>query len=56
MLVSPRVQYNLIGVDLNQIKKNQHGHMQWNDSYFIAADNGILSMLSQKNCSQNSSD
>jgi hypothetical protein len=22
--------------------------MQWNDSYFIAADNGILSMLSQK--------
>jgi hypothetical protein len=27
--------------------------MQWNDSYFIAADNGILSMLSQivpKNC------
>jgi S-adenosylmethionine hydrolase len=22
--------------------------MQWNDHYFIAADNGILSMLSQK--------
>jgi hypothetical protein len=22
--------------------------MQWNDSYFIAADNGILSMLSKK--------
>jgi hypothetical protein len=21
--------------------------MQWNDSYFIAADNGILSMLSK---------
>jgi S-adenosylmethionine hydrolase len=32
-------------------KENQHIVMQWNDSYFIAADNGILSMLSQKNCS-----
>jgi hypothetical protein len=29
-------------------KENQHIVMQWNDSYFIAADNGILSMLSQK--------
>ncbi|MDG1871516.1 MAG: SAM-dependent chlorinase/fluorinase, partial [Flavobacterium sp.] len=29
-------------------KENQHIAMQWNDSYFIAADNGILSMLSQK--------
>jgi hypothetical protein len=28
-------------------KENQHIVMQWNDSYFIA-DNGILSMLSQK--------
>jgi S-adenosylmethionine hydrolase len=26
--------------------------MQWNDHYFIAADNGILSMLSQKNVPQ----
>jgi hypothetical protein len=32
-------------------KENQHIVMQWNDSYFIAADN-ILSMLSQKNCSR----
>ena len=29
-------------------KENQHIVMQWNDHYFIAADNGILSMLSQK--------
>jgi S-adenosylmethionine hydrolase len=29
-------------------KENQHIAMQWNDLYFIAADNGILSMLSQK--------
>jgi S-adenosylmethionine hydrolase len=29
-------------------KENQHIVMQWNDSYFIAADNGILSMLSKK--------
>jgi hypothetical protein len=28
-------------------KENQHIAMQWNDSTFIA-DNGILSMLSQK--------
>jgi S-adenosylmethionine hydrolase len=25
-------------------KENQHIVMQWNDSYFIAADNGILSI------------
>jgi hypothetical protein len=29
-------------------KENQHIVMQWNDSYFIAADNGILSMLFKK--------
>jgi S-adenosylmethionine hydrolase len=37
---------NRSGYGLN--KENQHIVMQWNDSYFIAADNGILSMLSQK--------
>jgi S-adenosylmethionine hydrolase len=40
-------------------KENQHIVMQWNDSYFIAADNGILSMskkiVPQKNgCHQHS--
>jgi S-adenosylmethionine hydrolase len=42
----PKGTVHLIGwMELN--KENQHIVMQWNDSYFIA-DNGILSMLSQK--------
>jgi S-adenosylmethionine hydrolase len=35
-------------VDMELNKENRHIVMQWNDSTFIAADNGILSMLSQK--------
>jgi hypothetical protein len=44
----PKGTVHIIGVDLELNKENQHIAMQWNDSYFIAADNGILSMLSQK--------
>ncbi|MFV5695448.1 SAM hydrolase/SAM-dependent halogenase family protein [Flavobacterium sp. LB3P122] len=44
----PKGTVHLIGVDLESNKENQHIVMQWNDHYFIAADNGILSMLSQK--------
>ena len=44
----PKGTVHLIGVDLEFNKENQHIVMQWNDNYFIAADNGILSMLSQK--------
>ncbi|WP_339658639.1 SAM-dependent chlorinase/fluorinase [Flavobacterium frigidarium] len=44
----PKGTVHLIGVDMELNKENQHIAMQWNDSYFIAADNGILSMLSQK--------
>ncbi|WP_413998154.1 S-adenosyl-l-methionine hydroxide adenosyltransferase family protein [Flavobacterium sp. W1B] len=44
----PKGTVHLIGVDLELNKENQHIAMQWNDSFFIAADNGILSMLSQK--------
>ena len=44
----PKGTLHLIGVDLEFNKENQHIVMQWNDHYFIAADNGILSMLSQK--------
>jgi S-adenosylmethionine hydrolase len=43
----PKGTVHLIGVDMELNKENQHIVMQWNDSYFIA-DNGILSMLSQK--------
>lgn len=44
----PKGTVHLIGVDIEFNKENQHIAMQWNDQYFIAADNGILSMLSQK--------
>ncbi|MDO8315924.1 MAG: SAM-dependent chlorinase/fluorinase [Flavobacterium sp.] len=44
----PKGTVHLIGVDMEHNKENQHIVMQWNDHYFIAADNGILSMLSQK--------
>jgi S-adenosylmethionine hydrolase len=44
----PKGTVHLIGIDMELNKENLHIVMQWNDSYFIAADNGILSMLSQK--------
>jgi S-adenosylmethionine hydrolase len=48
----PKGTVHLIGVDMESNKENKHIVMQWNDHYFIAADNGILSMLSQKIVSQ----
>jgi S-adenosylmethionine hydrolase len=44
----PKGTVHIIGVDIELNKENKHIVMQWNDHYFIAADNGILSMLSQK--------
>ena len=44
----PKGTVHLIGVDAELNKENQHIAMHWNDHYFICADNGILSMLSQK--------
>ncbi|MFM9825360.1 S-adenosyl-l-methionine hydroxide adenosyltransferase family protein [Flavobacterium sp.] len=44
----PKGTVHLIGVDIELNKENKHIVMQWNDHYFIAADNGILSMLSRK--------
>ena len=44
----PKGTVHIVGVDMELNKENQHIVMQWNDHYFIAADNGILSMLSQK--------
>ena len=44
----PKGSVHLVGVDMESNKENQHIVMQWNDHYFVAADNGILSMLSQK--------
>ncbi|MCX6171778.1 MAG: SAM-dependent chlorinase/fluorinase [Flavobacterium sp.] len=44
----PKGTVHLIGVDIELNTENQHIAMQWNDQYFICADNGILSMLIQK--------
>ena len=43
----PKGTVHLIGVDIELNENNQHIAMQWNDHYFICADNGILSMLVQ---------
>jgi S-adenosylmethionine hydrolase len=44
----PKGTVHLIGVDIELSVENQHIAMQWNDHYFVCADNGILSMLIQK--------
>lgn len=44
----PKGTIHLIGVDMELNLENQHIVMQWNDHFFIAADNGILSLLCQK--------
>lgn len=44
----PKGTVHLIGVDIELSDENQHIAMQWNDQYFVCADNGILSMLIQK--------
>ncbi len=44
----PKGTVHLIGVDIELNSENQHIAMEWNDQYFVCADNGILSMLIQK--------
>lgn len=44
----PKNTVHIIGVDLERNRETQHIAMQWNEHYFIAADNGILSILTQK--------
>ena len=44
----PKGTVHLIGVDSELTDENKHIVMQWNDHYFICADNGILSILTQK--------
>lgn len=48
----PKGTVHLIGVDAELNKENQHIVMQWNDHFFICADNGILSILIQKSLPQ----
>ncbi|MFY0481091.1 SAM hydrolase/SAM-dependent halogenase family protein [Flavobacterium sp. PLA-1-15] len=44
----PKGTVHLIGVDLERNKETQHLAIEWNGHFFICADNGILSMLTQK--------
>jgi S-adenosylmethionine hydrolase len=44
----PKNTVHIIGVDIEMSAKNKHIAIQWNDHYFVAADNGILSILTQK--------
>lgn len=44
----PKGTVHLIGVDAERNIENEHIAMQWNDQFFICADNGILSMLTQR--------
>ncbi|MEN9323710.1 MAG: hypothetical protein RL699_1490 [Bacteroidota bacterium] len=44
----PKGTVHIIGVDAELTRETQHLAMQWNDHYFICADNGILSILIQK--------
>lgn len=44
----PKGTVHIIGVDSELHQETQHIAMQWNDQYFICADNGVLSMLTQK--------
>ena len=39
---------HIIGVDCERSAENKHIAMQWNGHYFVCADNGILSILTQK--------
>lgn len=44
----PKGTVHIIGVDAELHQETQHIAMEWQDQYFICADNGILSMLTQK--------
>ena len=43
----PKGTVHLIGVDAEFNKENQHIAMQWNDHFFVGADNGVFTMLLQ---------
>jgi len=41
----PKGTVHIIGVDIDLKEDNQHVVVQWNDHFFVTADNGILSLL-----------
>ena len=44
----PAKTVHFIGIDMELTYENLHVAIEWNNQFFIAADNGILSMLTQK--------
>jgi len=48
----PKGTIHIIGVDSERLGDTQHIAMQWDDHYFICADNGILNTLIQKKIPQ----
>ena len=48
----PKGTIHIIGVDSERVGDTQHIAMQWDDHYFICADNGILNTLIQKKIPQ----
>jgi S-adenosylmethionine hydrolase len=44
----PKGTVHLIGVDYERNKDTKHIAIQWNNHFFVCADNGILSILTQK--------
>ena len=48
----PKGTIHIIGVDSERVGDAQHIAMQWDDHYFICADNGILNTLIQKKIPQ----
>jgi S-adenosylmethionine hydrolase len=48
----PKGTIHIIGIDSERISETQHIAMQWDDHFFICADNGILNALLQKKVAQ----
>jgi S-adenosylmethionine hydrolase len=48
----PKKTVHIIGLDAERNKENQHIAMQWNDHFFVCADNGILGLMLQNSVPQ----
>ncbi len=48
----PKGTVHIIGIDTEQNAENIHVAIEWNNQFFIGADNGILSILTQKTKAQ----
>ena len=48
----PKGTVHIIGIDMEQNAENSHVAIEWNNQFFIGADNGILSILTQKTKAQ----